>query len=147
MQENNFFFLSIRGIILLGRCDMKKNAFTLIELLAVIVILGIISTIATVSYTRYISKSDNAAYEDGEKTMEAAAESYLTYCSTNPLADGSRCPVIPEKGAAPIEVSLSDLTSLGFMQNIVDPEGTGYCSGKVFIANKNNAAAVNTYDF
>ena len=41
---------------------MKKNGFTLIEMIAVIIILGIIMLIAIPAVTEYILKSDRATY-------------------------------------------------------------------------------------
>ena len=44
--------------------NIKKNAFTLIELLAVIIILGVLMIIAVPSVTSYISSSRKSAYVD-----------------------------------------------------------------------------------
>ena len=43
---------------------MKKNGFTLVEILAVIIILGIIMIIAIPAVTKYILKSDKSVYAD-----------------------------------------------------------------------------------
>ena len=57
----------------------KKNAFTLVELLAVIVILGIIFTIATFSIGSVINKSEKETFEiSANKLLKAANQYYLT---------------------------------------------------------------------
>lgn len=112
---------------------MNKNAFTLVELLAVIVIFGIISTIAVVSYDRYIESSTKKAYEDAESTMEASAKSLLTYCMTATLAEGV-CEVIPSVGES-IVIDLNKLVNNKFMSLVKDQKSGGTCSGKVKVSN------------
>lgn len=55
----------------------RKNAFTLIELLAVIIILGILMIIAIPSVTRYISDSRKSAYIDTAKQVISAAKNLV----------------------------------------------------------------------
>lgn len=121
---------------------MKKNAFTLIELLAVIVIFGIISTIAVVSYNGYIDSSRMKAYEDAEKTMEGAAKSLLTFCMTDELPN-NQCEVVPSTGTA-IIITLDRLTGNGFMTIVKDQNKGGTCTGKVKITN--NASDSDNYN-
>ena len=117
---------------------MKKNAFTLIELLAVIVIFGIISTIAVVSYNGYIDSSRMKAYEDAEKTMEGAAKSLLTFCMTDELPN-NQCEVVPSTGTA-IIITLDRLTGNGFMREVKDQKMGGVCTGAVRISNPGSAS-------
>lgn len=56
---------------------IKKKGFSMIELLATIVILGIISTIAIVSYTKYIERAKQQKDKQNEATIIAAAKAYL----------------------------------------------------------------------
>ena len=61
--------------------DKRKNkGFTFIEVLAVIVLLGVISTIAIMAVSKYIIKGRKAVYSNYEKNLEVAAGSYLTKC-------------------------------------------------------------------
>ena len=55
---------------------MKKNAFTLIELLAVILILAIIALIATPAVLNVIEDSKKAAAESSARSIVSAAETY-----------------------------------------------------------------------
>lgn len=56
---------------------MDKKGFTLIEMLAVIIIIGIISTIAIVSITSVVQKAHQNTYLTMEKNIKEAAEGYL----------------------------------------------------------------------
>lgn len=112
---------------------MKKNGFTLVELLAAFVIMAIIATITTVSYANYIASSKEKSYKEGEKTARAAAESFLTYCATSPFANSS-CQNIPNVGET-IDITLNVLVDQGFMKNIVDQGNNGFCSGSVKVTN------------
>lgn len=59
--------------------DKKNNnkGFTLIEILAAVTILAIISTVVVVSVVRYINKSRNSVYETMEKSICDAASNYV----------------------------------------------------------------------
>lgn len=115
---------------------MKKNGFTLIELIATLVILGIISSIAVVSYNRYIRKATNDSYIDAEKTMKAAAESFLTYCNSASLHLPAECVIIPS-AEEKVEISLDTLVNNGFMDSVKDQNNNGFCTGKVTVENEN----------
>lgn len=56
---------------------MNKKGFSLVELLAVITILGILSTAAVMAVTKYLAKSKMADYEAIETSLYDAAKSYL----------------------------------------------------------------------
>ena len=58
---------------------LKKinSGFSLVELLAVIVIIGILSTVSIVAYNRYISKSRDEAYIQNRNNLVVAAKSYI----------------------------------------------------------------------
>ena len=57
---------------------MKKNAFTLIELLAVIVILGILATITVPTIVNIINNSKEDTLEEQKNTIVNAAERWGT---------------------------------------------------------------------
>lgn len=56
---------------------MKNKAFTLVELLGVIVILGIIATITVPIVQRTILEQTEEAYQDQVTSFEKAAKSYV----------------------------------------------------------------------
>ncbi len=110
-----------------------KKGFTLIELLGVIVILGIVSTIAVASYISYRNDVIEEYYEKAEKTMKASSESLLTYCQNSVLGE-SYCLDIPKIGAS-VVVSLSTLTDHKFMNEIFDQKTNKKCTGEIKITN------------
>lgn len=115
---------------------MKRNAFTLVELLAVIVIFGIVSAIAVGAYSNYIKTSTKKAYEDAESTMEGAAKSLLTFCMTSTVPNDF-CQTIPSGGSS-IEIDLTTLTDNEFMTLVKDQKKGGVCSGKVKVTNNSS---------
>lgn len=56
---------------------MKKNAFTMVELLAVIVILGILSTMAIIGVSNLIDRSKIEDAKQNKETLKMAAISYM----------------------------------------------------------------------
>lgn len=56
---------------------MKKNAFTLIELMAIIVILGLIILISIPSLTNTIKNTEEKRYNDFLETLYMGTEDYL----------------------------------------------------------------------
>ena len=57
---------------------MKKNGYTLIELLAVIVILGVVGGAAIFSYTQYSKHARDKAYENLEETLFDCKSRYFS---------------------------------------------------------------------
>lgn len=55
---------------------MNKDGFTLVELLASITIIAIISSIAAISYSSFIHEGNNRVYKSYEDTMHAEASMY-----------------------------------------------------------------------
>ena len=57
---------------------MNKKGFTLVELLATIVIIALLAGIATVSYTSIVKQSSDRVFESYESTMHAEAVYKMT---------------------------------------------------------------------
>ena len=55
----------------------NKKGFTLLELLAVLIILGILMVLAYMGVSRYIRQTNDALYEDYEKNISTGATNYL----------------------------------------------------------------------
>jgi prepilin-type N-terminal cleavage/methylation domain-containing protein len=101
---------------------LNKKGFTLIEILAVIVILSIIAVIATTTVTRLINKTSNNIFTTNENSLEPAAESYYNENLT----------LLPKFIGGQTKVLLTDLISNGYIKKIKNPADKAvYCDGYV----------------
>lgn len=64
---------------------MRRNGFTLVEVIVVAVIVAIIATTATMLYTTYITEARQTTVENMAKTAAASANAY--YRKTNEIPD------------------------------------------------------------
>ena len=95
---------------------MKRKGFTLVELLAVIVILVIIALITTVVVINIIETVKIRKYKVEEKSLEKAAELYYTNSQIFLFQD---------------EISLNTLVEKGFINSVKDTGNGSTCEGKV----------------
>ena len=56
---------------------MNKRGFTLIEMLAVVAILGILSTIASVLVSRYLNRANTSAYDTMAQSLYESSQNYI----------------------------------------------------------------------
>ena len=103
---------------------MNRRGFTLVELLAVIVILGIIITIFVPSVINLINENSTKIYANKEKILKNAAEDYVISNSSFVLPDGTN----PEK-----YISMNTLISSNMMSSVLDNKTTTECVGFVKI--------------
>lgn len=96
---------------------MSKKGFTLVELLAVIVILAIIMAIAIPAVQNTISSSKDKLYNLVVKQIEDAAKQYMLKSSASTE--------IPTGPAVIGLVHLSDLIDGGFLEGTVQNPKTG----------------------
>jgi len=82
-----------------------KKGFTLVELLAVIAILGIVATITVPIVSTSISESKNKAYDRQKDLIISAAMSYMS----------KNASLLPKSGS--YKVLVSDLKNNGFLEN------------------------------
>lgn len=115
---------------------MNKKGFTLVELLAVIIIIGVLATVAVFSYNKVIDNSRGKAFKDNEKLLKTGAETLLAHCASS-LTHPDFCVDIPENGEA-VRIDLNTIVEAKFMNKITSPYQTGsYCDGYVNVTNKN----------
>lgn len=69
---------------------MNKKGFTLIELLAVIVVLGVVLTLAMPSILDSINASRNSSYKILIGNIKTAAETYYQECEYGDLSDKNK---------------------------------------------------------
>lgn len=95
---------------------INKKGFSMVELLAVVAILGILSGIAISVYTKYHQKAKQQAYET---LVESAKEAAENYSMEHPTASS---------------VNFDTLVEEGYLENANDPSSKGNeCAGTVRI--------------
>ena len=92
---------------------MKKNGFTLIEMLAVIVVLGILMGLAVVGYTGIKANITDTYYKGVEETVLMSASEYFTYNEN----------LIPQNYGEIKKISLSQLIEKKYTEEVVDQQG------------------------
>lgn len=111
---------------------MNKKGFTMIELLATITLMGIIATMAVVSYTKYVNTTKKALYRDYEKSLEVAATNYfLNHTGLLPKIND-------ERGTKVLAITL---INEGYLENMKDPKNKSFnCNNNsyVIVTRKNN---------
>lgn len=110
---------------------MKKNGFTMVELLAVVIILGILTSMGVIAYTRYINYTKTKALDILADSSKQAAEQYFM---DNPHETS---------------VNIDILHSKGYLESIKDPrDETQSCSGTVRVTdNKNDTGKLETSNY
>lgn len=88
---------------------MNKKGFTLVELLATLIVLALVMSLGTYSITSIIKNSKEKNYKLLISNIKDAAESYYNECEYMPTI---KC---NEKGAG-YQVTLSELIASGFLK-------------------------------
>ena len=104
---------------------MNKKGFTLVELLAVIVILGIIATITIFSVSDILTDSKNSLSQTQIKKVEESAKVYYL---KEGMSNNDNC------------VSISELISKGYIESkeVKDPKTKEEINGYVKITYESN---------
>ena len=101
---------------------MNKKAFTLVEMLAVVLILGVIMAIATISYSKHLNTSRQKSFEIAENSFHDTLEEAYVDCSAN-FTKNDFCNR-HNKPKASDKIYLSELINNGYIENIKDPYST-----------------------
>lgn len=96
---------------------MNKKAFTLVELLATIIILGLLATIVAVNVADYVDEARASSYDTLVKSIKSGTELYL--------ADHSSEYMELDVVGATFEIELADLASDKYIENKLIDERTG----------------------
>ena len=89
---------------------MNKKGFTMVELMAVITILGILMSLAYMGVTQYLERARDATYEDFEENIRTGATNYLI----------DHTGYIPDVGES-IVIDVSKLICEGYVEELQDP--------------------------
>ncbi len=108
----------------------------MIELLAVITILGIIAGIAVTSFQSVTNNAKKKTYQDFETSMESAANNYLMeYMEEIPDVESE------------IKISADTLVEKGFLETMADPDKNGStCDHNSYVLVQRNAATGGGYN-
>ena len=102
---------------------MNKKGFTMIELLATMVILGVLSTIGVVSVTRYIGQSKVKSYKMMSQSVYESAMNCIVQ---------NKCDAPSE--TVPSTYTTEELINLGSIKKLEDPGSKNKtCSGTVVV--------------
>ena len=107
---------------------ISRKGFTMLELLAVIIILGILITLAYMGVSRYLNQARSTTYEDFEKNITSGVTNYLIDHS------GS----IPSVGES-LVVDVEKLVCEGYIEDLEDPrEASKTCNLESYAIVKRN---------
>jgi len=99
----------------------KKNGFTLVEVMAVIVILGILMTLAGTAAFKIIDEQQNALLNEQIKSIGDTAITYVEskkwYLRDCPASFDETNPLEDQKNKCYREVSVKDLIDSNFFEN------------------------------
>ena len=111
----------------------NKKGFTLIEILAAVTILAIISGIAVISVNRYAISTKKKLYQNMEKSVCDAAKNYVM---TESLEDEVKESL--EKG---VTIEAKDLMKAKYLEDLVDPNNKSVsCRANVNVKLNNKSA-------
>ncbi len=117
-----------------------NKGYTLVELLAVIVVLGLLAGIGIVSINNSIKASREKSLDLQYETIEATAKSFcqkhllgeITPSSTCLLKSDSCCKKVPQEGET-CYIVLEDLITEGLTNELRDPKNGGFIDGQTLI--------------
>ena len=116
-----------------------RGGFTLIELAVIIVVVGILAGVGTVSYSAYMKRADEKAAEADLRQAAAQLEKYKADHGDYPLAhtgscenEGARyvCSPIAHDGNVTVDLPRSDadrVYSYGVSDSVSNPAGAPKC--------------------
>jgi len=99
---------------------MNKKGFTLVELLAVMALVAMLSGVAVAATTKWIVKSKKDTFTNYEENLQKAAENYIS----------SRTDLVVPGDTAGTNISAADMHDSGVLENLIDPIKKEPCSYK-----------------
>lgn len=118
---------------------MNQKGFTLVEILAAVTLLAVVSGLAIAGYVRYVDYAKKEAYDTLAKSVSVAAEDYvMTHPDVASKAieetseDGTIKYTINEDAAE--KILIKDLIEEGYLNDASDPNNKSQnCNGQVMV--------------
>lgn len=112
----------------------RKNGFTLVELIAIILILSIILTVSFTSLSKTIENSNNQEYQTLINNIEMATENYVNLPGIYREVDEKL------KNGGSYQVNITDLISAGIIDEMpINPKSKKRMeSGKIIVSKNSN---------
>lgn len=112
----------------------RKNGFTLVELIAIILILSIILTVSFTSLSKTIENSNNQEYQTLINNIEMATENYVNLPGIYREVDEKL------KNGGSYQVNITDLISAGIIDEMpINPKNKKRMeSGKIIVSKNSN---------
>ena len=112
----------------------RKNGFTLVELIAIILILSIILTVSFTSLSKTIENSNNQEYQTLINNIEMATENYVNLPGIYREVDEKL------KNGGSYEVNITDLISAGIIDEMpINPKSKKRMeNGKIIVSKNSN---------
>ncbi|MEE0015287.1 MAG: type II secretion system protein [Bacilli bacterium] len=104
----------------------NNKGFTLIEILAAVVILGIISAIAVPAVYKYVTKTKDFSYENMYKTVYDAVKNYRIDTNDDSVK-GDKVPTYTKN-------DINEFVELNYLDSLIDPaDRSKKCSAEVYV--------------
>ena len=118
----------------------RKNGFTLVELIAIILILSIILTVSFTSLSKTIENSNNQEYQTLINNIEMATENYVNLPGIYREVDEKL------KNGGSYEVNITDLISAGIIDEMpINPKNKKRMESGKIIVSKNSKRKENLF--
>lgn len=121
---------------------MRKNnkGFTMVEMLAVVTIMGILTMVAVPRIYKYVTKTRQQSMETMFKSVYEASENYIMKENVTLTTTGS---------TNKTTITVDQLVNGQYLDPLIDPNGGGSnkCNGKVEVTRKNTASNIFDYSY
>ena len=122
----------------------SEKGFTLVELLAVVLVLGIVAAIVTMSITGIRKNAEKSTFARLEKQItDLGPQIHSHEFLVGSKASGSYYSLY--KSGSPFIITLHMLQTNGYIDNIENPFGSGNCEGYLYVVPATETSTSDVY--